>query len=286
MIKPALQDDAFLADVAAAGTDLAWCHIWWLGQSGFLVKYKGGHLLIDPYLSDSLTRKYTGTDKPHVRMSERVIDPGRLDFVNVVTSSHNHTDHLDADTLLPLIRANPDLTLVIPEASRAFVGERLGVNPSVPIGLNDGRAFVVGGTDGINILAVPAAHNQIERDERGHCRCLGYVVRANAGTWTIYHSGDTLWDDQIIRDLCDLKTGIDVALLPINGDRPERRVAGNLGGREAAQFAKAIGAAVAVPCHYDMFEFNTAAPDEFVAECDRIGQAYRVLRQGEGMRVP
>src|SRR5690349_17447689 len=116
MIKPALQDDAFLAEVAAAATELGWCHIWWLGQSGFLVKYKSGHLLIDPYLSDSLTKKYAGTDKPHVRISERVIDPARLDFVNVVTSSHNHTDHLDADTLLPLIRANPDLTLVIPEA--------------------------------------------------------------------------------------------------------------------------------------------------------------------------
>ena len=30
-----------------------------------------------------------------------------------------------------------------------------------------------------------------------------------------------------------------------------------------------------------MFEFNTATPDEFVAECERLGQPYRVLRQGE-----
>src|SRR5438067_7493725 len=118
MIKPALQDDAFLADVAAAAADLAWCHVWWLGQSGFLVKYAGGHLLSDPYLSDPLTRKYAGTDKPHVRMTERVIDPARLVFVNVVTSSHSHTDHLDPDTLGPLIRANPNLSLVIPEANR------------------------------------------------------------------------------------------------------------------------------------------------------------------------
>ena len=44
-------------------------HIWWLGQSGFLVQWQGQRALLDPYLSDSLTEKYAHTDKPHVRMS-------------------------------------------------------------------------------------------------------------------------------------------------------------------------------------------------------------------------
>jgi len=30
-----------------------------------------------------------------------------------------------------------------------------------------------------------------------------------------------------------------------------------------------------------MFQFNTASPDEFVRECRKIGQNYRVLRAGE-----
>ena len=92
------------------------------------MQYKGRHLLIDPYLSDSLTRKYAATDKPHVRMTERAIAPERLDFIDVVTSSHNHTDHLDAETLGPLLRANPAMKLVIPEANRQFVAERLGID--------------------------------------------------------------------------------------------------------------------------------------------------------------
>ena len=74
---------------------------------------------------------------------------------------------------------------------------------------------------------------------------------------------------------------IDVALLPINGDLPERRVAGNLSGSEAAKLAKEIGASMAIPCHYEMFEFNTASPDEFIRTCDQIGQPYRILRCGE-----
>ena len=77
------------------------------------------------------------------------------------------------------------------------------------------------------------------------------------------------------------KFNIDLAMLPINGASPERRVSGNLDGAEAARLAKAIAARIVIPCHYDMFEFNTATPDGFVAECKRIGQAFCVLRQGE-----
>ena len=50
---------------------------------------------------------------------------------------------------------------------------------------------------------------------------------------------------------------------------------------EQVDEAKQIGAKLVIPCHYDMFEFNTATPDEFVAECQRLGQPYRVLKLGE-----
>src|SRR6266545_8029748 len=104
MIKPTQQDDAFLEDVERARSEPEDLHLWWLGQSGFLVQWQGRHLLFDPYLSDSLTHKYAGTDQPHVRMTERVVAPERLNFVHVVTSSHNHSDHLDGETLVPLLR--------------------------------------------------------------------------------------------------------------------------------------------------------------------------------------
>jgi Zn-dependent M28 family amino/carboxypeptidase len=39
------------------------------------------------------------------------------------------------------------------------------------------------------ISAVPAAHNLIEKDEKGRSKYLGYVIQA--GPWIIYHSGDT-----------------------------------------------------------------------------------------------
>jgi len=38
----------------------------------------------------------------------------------------------------------------------------------------------------------------------------------------------------------------------------EGRIADNLDGREAAPLAKNLGARIVIPCHFDMFEFNTA----------------------------
>ena len=277
MIEPFLSDGAFLADVDAARQnsgprDL---HIWWLGQSGFLLLHAGTFVLLDPYLSDSLTAKYAATDKPHVRMTRRVVDPQRLDFVSVVTSSHNHTDHLDAETLLPLIATNPDLRLVVPEANRKAGAERLGLHPSRPVAVNAGQTVTVGD---VRFTGFPAAHETIERDEAGRCKFLGYAVKM--GPWTVYHSGDTVRYDGM-DDLLRRHGTIDVALLPINGASPERRVAGNLSGAEAAQLAFDIGAGMVIPCHYDMFEFNTASPDEFQAECLRLGQPHKILRAGE-----
>jgi L-ascorbate metabolism protein UlaG (beta-lactamase superfamily) len=275
MIKPVLQDDDFLASVERARLEEPeHLHLWWLGQSGFLLQWQGRHLLFDPYLSDSLTRKYAATDKPHVRMTQIVIAPERLNFIDVVTSSHNHTDHLDQETLVPLLQVNPKLELVIPEANREFVVNRLEVAVELPRGLNAGESVTAGG---FKIHAVPAAHNELEKDQWGKHKFLGYVVEA--GAWTIYHAGDTMryegMEDWLRR------WPIDVALLPINGSRSERRVAGNLDGAEAAALARDIHARLVIPCHYDMFEFNTASPDEFIATARRLGQPFCVLRCGE-----
>ena len=272
MIEPFAKDEAFLANVQNARRQKDAVVLFWLGQSGFLICSDGHSLLVDPYLSDSLTKKYAATDKPHVRMTERVIAPEKLDFIDVVTSSHNHTDHLDAETLLPLMAANPKLQMVIPEVNRAFVAERLKTDRDWPIGLADRGQTTAAGFE---INAVPAAHEQLEP------QFLGYVIRT--GGRTIYHSGDTVLYDGMAQRLAEFK--IDLALLPINGANPERRVAGNLNGTEAARLAHDCGAKSVTPCHYEMFEFNTATPDEFVGEARRLRQPYRVIRAGEGMNI-
>jgi L-ascorbate metabolism protein UlaG (beta-lactamase superfamily) len=274
VIQPAQSHTTLLADIRAAERRDGGFRLWWLGQSGFLLQWQGIYVLLDPYLSDSLTRKYSQTDKPHVRMTELVIDPAELSFVDIASSSHNHTDHLDADTLGPILTRNQLLKLVIPEANRAFVAERLKIEPAMPIGLDDGITIEL---SGIRFSGVASAHETVERDDQGHVKALGYVLQF--GDWSLYHSGDTLRYDGMAEKLRPF--AVDVALLPINGRAPERRVAGNLSGPEAAQLAHEMGAKLAIPCHFEMFEFNTAPPDAFADTCRGLGQPFRILRCGE-----
>jgi L-ascorbate metabolism protein UlaG (beta-lactamase superfamily) len=278
MMNPALQkDQALLEDIARSRAE-GRSRVWWLGQSGFLVVTPDATVLFDPYLSDSLTKKYADTDKPHTRLTERVIDPALLTGIDLITSSHNHTDHLDAETLLPLMKANPKARLVIPRANREFVLERLGPVESRLAEIDAGESITIGP---VTLHGIPAAHNTVECDEQGRCKFLGFI--AQVGSLTIYHSGDTLMHDDLIPALTPFRP--DVAFLPINGNKPERRVAGNLDGREAAEVAHAIHAALAIPHHFDMFAFNTASPDLFIAECQRLGQSFRVLQNGEGLDI-
>ena len=274
MIKPLLQDDAFRADVFRAKERPEQLHLWWLGQSGFLIQWQGHHLLMDPYLSDSLTKKYAATSKPHVRMTERVIAPERLDFVDVITSSHNHTDHLDGETLIPLWKANPGLKVLVSRANLNFAAERLQVSVERLTSIRVDESIQL---DSFVFHAIPSAHEMLEQDENGDHRFIGLIVQV--GKWTMYHSGDCVPYDGLVDRLRNWE--IDLALLPINGRDPARGVAGNFSGEEAAQLAKQINAGMVVPCHYEMFEFNTVSPGGFVRSARQIGQKYQLLKCGE-----
>ena len=272
---PAIQkDETLLKEADSFLSDNDHFHIWWLGQSGYLLQWRGKRVLIDPYLSDSLTKKYATTSKPHTRMSELVIDPQLLRNISIVTSSHNHTDHLDGETLIPLLKNNPGIQFIIPEANRAFIADRVKCDIGFPTGLNDKASVII---DGFTFHGIPAKHNQIERDANGNCKYMGYVIQFDR--WTVYHSGDTLWFegmDNLLKPFA-----VDLALLPINGDRPERGVAGNLDTKEAVLLARAIDAGMVIPCHYNMFEFNTADPADFAGESEKVQQPYAVLQHGE-----
>ena len=201
-----------------------------------------------------------------------------MDFIDIVTSSHNHTDHLDGETLIPIIAVNSAVKLVIPEANREFVSERIKMPLSFPEGLNENESINI---NGIKFHGIPAAHNELERDENGRCRFMGYVIEI--GGKKIYHSGDTLLYpgmEDILRPF-----NVDLAILPINGNDPSRGVAGNLNASEAVWLAKQIQAKLTIPCHYDLFSFNTVDVSVFIEEAKKMKIPFKVLEPGEGLSI-
>ena len=285
MIEPLFSDDAFLENIsqmeASHGDRVV---IAWLGQSGYLVCHGGYRFIIDPYLSDCLTQKYAETTKPHERISRMVIAPERLSGISFITSSHNHTDHLDGETLAKLIGANPGVKVIVPRANYAFALDRL-----VSAGVTNAATYLVdvpvhetlslSDIHGCTITAVPAAHEALDTNENGDCRYHGYCI--TVGGVTIYHSGDCIPYDGLVAAVLPYKP--DVALLPINGRDPSRGVSGNFSGPEAAALAHSLSVSCVIPNHYDLFAFNTADPQAFVDACEVISQPYRVLRLGEAI---
>jgi L-ascorbate metabolism protein UlaG (beta-lactamase superfamily) len=283
VIEPLFADDAFLENLskmeASSGDRVV---IAWLGQSGYLVCHKGFRFLIDPYLSDSLTRKYAETTKPHERVSRMVITPERLTGISFVTSSHNHTDHLDGETLAKLIGANPGVKVIVPRANYTFALDRLvsaGVANTATylVAIPVDETLTMSDVHRCTITAVPAAHEALDTDENGDYRYHGYCI--TIGGKTIYHSGDCVPYAGLVDAVAPHHP--DVALLPINGRDPSRGVSGNFSGPEAAALAQSLGVKHVIPNHYDLFAFNTADPQEFVDACEATSQPYKVLRLGE-----
>ena len=274
MIEPLLADAALLDDIEAAPQDHLLFHLWWLGQSGFLLQWNGSRLVFDPYLSEALTAKYADTSTPHVRISRRTIDPARLRSVTLVTSSHHHTDHLDRETLVPLLATNPDAALVAPRAWRELAASRIAPHERRLRPIDAGESAKIGPWQ---VSALPAAHERVEQDPEGFHRYLGYIVRF--GEFAVYHAGDTVrYEGQAERLRAE---GIDIAMLPINGRDPSRGVPGNMSGAEAARLAHDAAVRAAVPCHFDLFAFNTAPPDTFMQTAANLGQRVRLLKMGE-----
>jgi L-ascorbate metabolism protein UlaG (beta-lactamase superfamily) len=163
----------------------------------------------------------------------------------------------------------------VPRANLNFAAERLRASTEqlTPIRA-DGEAINI---EPVTFHAIPSAHEVLEQDENGDHRFIGLIVQV--GKRTIYHSGDCVPYDGLVKRLKNWK--IDLALLPINGCDPARGVEGNFNGEEAVAIAKEISAGLVIPCHYEMFEFNTVSPEYFIRAAKNVNQPYRILKCGE-----
>jgi L-ascorbate metabolism protein UlaG (beta-lactamase superfamily) len=253
--------------------------VWWLGQSGFLIRSRSGTIVIDPYLSESLTVKYAGTDRPHVRMTRAPLRGGDLTGVDLVLASHKHSDHLDPGTIPALLSASPGARLLLPEALTEHAGA-MGLPASRLVGIDAGGTFE---HRGFAIRAVASAHEGLDTDARGRHLYLGYVIESEG--LRLYHSGDAVLDDGLVGRLGP--GPFDVLFLPINGRDPARGVPGNMSAADAVDLATSVRPRFLVPHHYDMFTFNTVPVAQFESEARRLpaGVSPRVLRCGERWEI-
>jgi L-ascorbate metabolism protein UlaG (beta-lactamase superfamily) len=189
-----------------------------------------------------------------------------LGKVDLVLVTHHHTDHMDAQTLQPLLRAAPQSRLVAPAASTALALERGAVESNRLLPMDAGETIEP--FPQLRITATPAAHETRDLDENGRHRFLGYLVESD-NDCRIWHSGDCVPFEGLAETMAALSPT--VALLPVNGRKKElsaQGIAGNFSVEEAIALARATGAQAMIAHHYGMFAFNTARPEDIDRAAD------------------
>ncbi|MCB1331377.1 MAG: MBL fold metallo-hydrolase [Maritimibacter sp.] len=255
--------------------------LFWLGQAGFWIDTGSVRVLIDPYLSDSLARKYAGRKHDHKRMMPPPVAVDALPRPDVVLVTHGHTDHMDPDTLGPLARRFPDLPFVVPAAQERLARDRIGVDATLFLA-DAGQALAP--VDGLRLRVLPAAHERRETDALGRHLFLGYGIEADGVK--IYHSGDCVPFDGLAGAVAAFAP--DIALLPVNG-RDAQRLADGIPGNFTLAEAVSLAADIPylVPHHFGMFAFNTIDPEIIDAVARRSAGRPRIIRPvaGETLRI-
>jgi L-ascorbate metabolism protein UlaG (beta-lactamase superfamily) len=227
-----------------------------LGQVGYRLEFNGLVFYVDPYLTDSVELVEGAEFK---RLYPVIIDPHEICDANYVLITHEHGDHFDLDTLLPIAQSSPDAIFICPFT----VYEKL-----ISLGVDASRVWMapqngwVKIANGVSILAVPSAHPNIDRNKKGEFRYVGYVFEIFGRR--IYHPGDTCLSDELLSILMKL-TPIDVAFLPVNERnyfRESSGIIGNMTIREAFELGSRLNLVVLIPTHWDMFVSNSVYLEE------------------------
>lgn len=252
----------------------------WLGQAGFFVETGQHRILIDPYLSDSLARKYKGAQNDHQRMMPPPCAIEDIPRPDVVLITHAHTDHMDPDTLAPLFARFPDVPFVVPVSKLDDAKSRIGASARL-IGTDADK--VITPIDGLSVTVFPAAHETRMYDAEGHDFFLGYGIES-AGL-RIFHSGDTIPFEGLSERVA--KFVPDIALLPVNGrdkTRLEQGIPGNMTLAEALELGRKIP--LIIPHHWGMFSFNTIDPVVILAAAEDCKDSQVMLPVcGQLMRI-
>lgn len=258
-------------------------NVWWLGQAGFFISGAGVNLLIDPYLSEHLAKKYRGREFDHVRLMPAPMHPADATAVDYVLCTHRHGDHMDPEGLPAIMKASTECRLIAP------IAEQQAVRSMIPASLrtilvNAGDVVAVGEQAWVQVIA--SAHEDLRMNSHGEHHYLGYVL--GLGGLRIYHSGDCVPYPGLVECLCHHR--IDVALLPINGRDPYRAshgVPGNFTFEEAVDLTIGADIPLMICHHFGMFRFNTIAQNLIRQHIEVMGLNSRVLvpRIGVGYQL-
>lgn len=208
----------------------------WVGHASYVIQIGGRCVLADPVWAAKLNRVARRVTPPGVAWSQ-------LPRIDAVVISHNHYDHLDAETVRRLPRDTP---VCVPAALGRWF-ERRGFTRVIELDWWESAEVA-----GLRFDFVPA-HHWSRRGLLDTCATLwgGWVI--TAGEARVYHAGDSgygSWFAEIGRRY----PGIDVAMMPIGAYAPRWFVGPvHMDPEEAVRATADLGAVRMATMHWGTF---------------------------------
>ena len=221
--------------------------ITWLGQGGFLLELGGVRIAVDPYLSDSLRGEgLKRSFPPPVSLKELQPD--------IICCTHDHKEHFDDHTVLPLYEMFPDCMVLGPESVIRHA-RRLGLNPARMVTLRAGENSYT-----YNGVRIKPTVDYLDREPQAIGLAVGF------GDCRIYISGSTRYENGLVESVLETLDGTpDIIMVCINGRM------GNMSDSEAVEIVERLQPHVAIPSHFGLFAKNTADPRPFLEEVTELG---------------
>lgn len=172
------------------------------------------------------------------------VDPFKIkneDKADIVMITHSHDDHLSFSSLKKI--CTDQTTLIAP---KEVAGKIKRIPQKQTLTVQPGDTVSVGD---VTIQAVAMYNIRKTKYHPKSKKWTGYVMTGNG--ISIYHAGDT----ERIPEMKDIKC--DIALLPLGQKYTMNSV------KDAAESAKDVGAKLAVPIHYGMYEGTKGDAEKF-----------------------
>jgi L-ascorbate 6-phosphate lactonase len=226
-----------------------------LGQSSVKIVYKTTTIYIDPYFSNSLEI----TEGVHLKRLVPIPSfTTSIKDANIVLISHIHQDHCDIETLNSILKSSKKVI---------FIGPRIVCDFLISNGFPKNKVMHLSETykvtKDIRISYTLSAHPEVDFDQNNFPKYIGFIIDIDG--YKIYHSGDTLLNDEVLNSVIFFKP-INVSCLPINEDNYMKRNAGIIGNmsiRDALYFSEILEVEKMIPLHWDMFRLNYVSKEEF-----------------------
>ena len=254
-------DVAFIQSNALAGAKMVPA-VTWIGHASTLVQASGLNVLVDPVFSQRASPfQWIGP--------KRVQPPGlsleQLPKIDVVLISHNHFDHMDAQSLIDLNQqvGGPPL-YIVPLGLKAWLEAR-GVHHVRELGWWNSTMVA-----GVELMLTPAQHWS-GRGIGDHSETLwgSWAVLGDDFQW--FFSGDSGYSHDFLdikARLADRQTpakggGFDLALIAIGAYAPRWFMhPQHIDPAEAVQVHKDVGAKRSIGVHWGTFNLSDEALDQ------------------------